>query len=312
VERKVTSLSTNELIIYTDFSATLELIAKEVGNCHEAEHCIIDILVVLDDPRTVKVVKDGEMIKKRIYSCTYWAFLGPTDGKGKKNDHRFHQEALHCDVNHHKEKALERSVVIDATTLLTDNCSGQYKSQYNMGDTAWFAEMHPGIWLEHCYATVYEFKGVHDGFGKTVKWKFKDAELKGKRIANTQDGYAYLLNHYAGHRSEWDVLEEEASPKLLQRVPFTMTEVRVEVDLVRQATGGDHILYCDQDCVPRTVSDKAAEGLTDIHSICGKRKSVHLDGSKTFWELELLTHVCFCSICTARDSLDQKCPYDHL
>jgi len=189
-----------------------------------------------------------------------------------------------------------------------------------MGDTAWFAEMHPGIRLEHCYATVFEFKGVHDGFGKTVKWKFKDAELKGKRIANALDGYAYLLNHYAGHRSEWDVLEAEASPKLLQRGPFTMTEARIgyvadtkdDVDSVREATGGDHVLYCDRDCVPKTVGDKAAEGLTDIHSIRGKRKSIHSDGSKTFWELELSTRVCFCSICAARDSLDQKCPYDHL
>jgi len=80
VERKVASLSTNELLIYTDFSATPELIAKEVGNCHEAEHCVIDILVVLDDPRTVKVVKGEETFEKKIYSCTYWAFLGPTDG----------------------------------------------------------------------------------------------------------------------------------------------------------------------------------------------------------------------------------------
>jgi len=319
VERKVATFGQNELLIYTDFSATPELIAKEVGNCHEAEHCVIDVLVVLDDPRMVKVVnKNGEVIEKRINSCTYWAFIGPTDGKGKKNDHRFHREALHSVVNYHKNKALGRSVTIDATTLLTDNCGGQYKSQYNMGDAAWFAETHPGIRLEHCYATVYEFKGVHDGFGKTVKWKFKDAELKGIRIANATAAFGYLLQKYAGHRSEWDVLEQESSPKLLQRGSFTMTEVRVgfiadtreEVDSVRQMHGGDHIHYCDRDSVPRTVGDKAAEGLTDIFSMRGKRLSCGSDGIE--WELELSTRVCFCRVCLARDSETEKCPYHEL
>jgi len=320
VERKVATFSQQELLIYTDFSATPELVAKEVGNCHEAEHCVIDVLVVLDDPRTVKVVKDGETIDKRINSCTYWAFLGPTDGKGKKNDHRFHREALNSVVNYHKQKALDRSVEIDTTTLLTDNCGGQFKSQYNMGDAAWFAETHPGIRLEHCYATVFEFKGVHDGFGKTVKWKFKEAELKGRRIANAQAGYRYLLEQYVGRRSDWDILEQEVSPKLLQRGAFTMTEARVgyvadtkeEVLSVQQSIGGDHILYCDRDSVPRTVGDKAAEGLSDIYSMRGRRTSIRSEGSRQFWDLELASRVCFCSVCTARDSLAQKCPYDSL
>jgi len=318
VERKVATFDSKELLIYTDFSATPELIAKEVGNCHEAEHCVIDILVVLDDPRTVIVIKDGEATEKRINNCTYWAFLGPTDGKEKKNDHRFHREALHSVVNYHKKKALERSVAIDAVALLTDNCGGQFKSQYNMGDAAWFAEMQPGIRLEHCYATVFEFKGVHDGFGKTVKWKFKDAELKGQRIANAQAGYGYLLHHYAGRRGEWDELEAEASPKLLQRGAFTMTEARVgfisdkkeEIDSVQQTLGGDHIHYCDRETVPRTVGDKSAEGLTDIYSMRGKRQSVAADGSK--WELKLSSRVCFCRVCSARDTVNQKCPYDAL
>jgi len=88
VERKVATLDTRELLILTNFSATPELITKEVGNCHKAEHCVINILVVLDDPRMVQVInEDGEITEKQINSCTYWAFLGPTHGKGKKNNH---------------------------------------------------------------------------------------------------------------------------------------------------------------------------------------------------------------------------------
>jgi len=318
IDRKVATFSQDELLIYTDFSATPEFIAKEVGNCHEAEHCVIDVIVVLDDPRTIQVVnKDGEITEKRINSCTYWAFLGPTDGKGKKNDHRFHREALHSVIEFHKKKALQRSIEIMIASLLTDNCSGQYKSQYNLGDVAWFSEKHPGIRLEHCYAPVFEFKGVHDGFGKTVKWKFKEAELKGTRISNAQKGYGYLNEKYAGRRTDWDLLETEKSPKLLQRGPFTMTEVRVgyvadtkdEADCVLETFGGDHILHCDRESVPRTVGDKAAEGLTDVYSVRGKRESILSEGEHHFWELELASRVCFCAICTARDSNSEPCPY---
>jgi len=317
VDRKVKTLGKDELLIFTDFSATPEFIAKEVGNCHEAEHCVIDVIVVLDDPRTVLVEKDGVFTEKRINSCTYWAFLGPTDGKGKKNDHRFHREALHCVIDFHKKKALQQSREIKVVTLLSDNCSGQYKSQYNMGDVAWFSERHPGVRMEHCYAPVFEFKGVHDGFGKTVKWKFKEAELKGRRIPNAEEAYAYLFEKYAGRPTDWDIVEAERSPKLLQRGPFTMTEVCVgyiadtkdEVDSVQQKFGGDHVLLCNRVCVPRTVGDKAAEGLTDVYSVRGKQESACEKDSHHLWELELSARVCFCAVCTSRDTNALPCPY---
>jgi len=106
VARAVATFEQQEILIFTDFSATLELVAKEVGNCHEAEHCVIDVFVVLDNPRSVKVInKDGEVVEKHINDCTYWCFLGPTDGKGKKNDHWFHQEAMKSIIKFHVEKA---------------------------------------------------------------------------------------------------------------------------------------------------------------------------------------------------------------
>jgi len=113
------------------------------------------------------------------------------------------------------------------------------------------------------YAPVYEFKGVHDGFGKTVKWKFKEAELKGQRIPNAKQGYSYLIENYVGCRSNWNVLEEEKSPKLLQRGPFMMTEARVgyvadtaeEAATMFEEFGSDHVLHCDQLSMPWTVGD---------------------------------------------------------
>jgi len=221
-------------------------------------------------------------------------------------------------IDHHKKKAESRSVAIKRATMLTDNCSGQFKSQFNMGDTAWFAERHPGICLEHCFAPVFEFKGVHDGFGKLIKWKLKEAELKGNRIPDAKTAYAYILKNYAGWRAEWDALEREASQKLLQRGPFTMTDVRAgyvadtieEVNSVKASIGGEHILHCDRDTVPRTVGDKSAKGLTEIYSMRGKRECIRVDGDRKMWALEVASRACFCSICTARDSSrDQQCPY---
>jgi len=99
-----------------------------------------------------------------------------------------------------------------------------------------------------------------------------------------------------------------------------MTEVRIgyvadtadEVKSVVQAFGGDHVLLCNRLSVPRTVKDRAAEGLTDIYSIRGKRESTFAHEDHKFWELKLASHVCFCSICSTRDSHEQPCPYEAL
>jgi len=99
-----------------------------------------------------------------------------------------------------------------------------------------------------------------------------------------------------------------------------MTEARVgyvadteaEVNSVGESIGGDHVLFCDRVSVPRTVGDKAAEGMTTVSNLRGKRKSIMTAGGKEVWELEIASRACFCTVCSARDSIDQKCPYHEL
>ena len=64
-----------------------------------------------------------------------------------------------------------------------------------MFQTAAFAEKHPGIRLQHGYAPVYTFKGVHDGWGKSVKRAIAQAELRGDRIPTARAAYEYLSQH---------------------------------------------------------------------------------------------------------------------
>lgn len=218
----------SELNIKTDFSATPSLEAPETDTCSEAQHCVLPVFIVQHNPREVDIMTDeGTIVKRRINDCTYWTFLGPTDGPGKKNDHRFHQACLdHIVQFHAKEELKLRNVVIDLVTLTTDNCSGQYKSQFNMYQTAAFPAKHPGISLQHGYAPVYTFKGVHDGWGKIVKRAIAQAELRGDRIPTARAAFEYLSQHpMTGmvKKEKWEELETNKSSNLLKRGPSTMT-----------------------------------------------------------------------------------------
>ena len=181
---KAETFSADEIVVLTDFSATPNLEAIATDNSSESNHMILDIFVVLTNPRMAEVVhEDGPSVKIRTNDCTYWAIVGPTDGYGKKNDHVFHSAAFHHIIHYHTQKLKdEQGITAKAVTLFTDNCKGQYKSQYNMYETAAFFERHPGMLLDHCYAPVYEFKGTHDGFGKIVKAAIQRAEKEGVRF----------------------------------------------------------------------------------------------------------------------------------
>jgi hypothetical protein len=122
---------------------------------------------------------DGSKRTIRVNSCTHWAVLGPTDGYGKKNDHVFHHTAIHPIVDYHeKELRQKMNVKLSRVHTHTDNCSGQYKCCYVFHGIAAWAERHPGVTCVQSYAPVYEFKGVHDGVGKTVKSCMEKAESR--------------------------------------------------------------------------------------------------------------------------------------
>ncbi len=84
------TLSRNELLIFTDFSATCDLHAAKLDNCSQDAHAVLAIFVVCHSPRFVTVKQEEEDVRHRLNNCDVWYFFGNTISKGKKNDHIFH------------------------------------------------------------------------------------------------------------------------------------------------------------------------------------------------------------------------------
>lgn len=222
----------NEILIYTDFSATPSLEAIEKDNSSVAQHCILCIFVVMHSPRdeTITLADGSTTTIVRVNSCTHWAVLGPTDGYGKKNDHVFHHTAIHHIVDFHERELKDtHGLTLKQVWVNTDNCSGQYKCRYVFYEIAVWAERHPGVKCTHTYAPVYEFKGVHDGVGKVIKGYMEDAEVRDVRLPSATLAFQDLLANYAKERSggiDWKKVEEERGPKLLDKGRFAATETR--------------------------------------------------------------------------------------
>lgn len=298
--------------IDSDFSAVPALRAIETACCSEDNHCVLDVFVVRHSPKEVSIVmEDGTITKKRVCETTYWAVIGPTDSYGKSNDHVYHHAALHHIVDWHKKDLAKKGIKLDQVRLTTDNCSGQYKSQYNFFETAAFADRHPGIRLTHGYAVKFEFKGNHDGHGKTCKNSFADAEKNGRRIEDALAGYEYMLEKRPGKPSEdWPLLEAQQDPKLLNHTPHTPTDVqyayctdkREEFDKLRQERPDtEHIIFCPRHSIPPCCG--TIQGSDDFGETRGtKLAPVDKDEDRNKgWEFEYSAFPCYCIECGEGD-----------
>jgi hypothetical protein len=91
---KVT-LTRNESLMFTDFSATCDLHAAKLDNCSQDTHAVLSMFVLRHSSRFVTVQQeDGEDVGHQINDCDVWHFFGDTISKGKKNDHIFHNACL--------------------------------------------------------------------------------------------------------------------------------------------------------------------------------------------------------------------------
>jgi hypothetical protein len=320
MSNKLKTFKENEIVVYTDFSATPNLEAIVTDNSSVANHMILDIFVVCHSPRMVDVFnEDGTLHSTiRVTDCTYWAIVGPTDGYGKKNDHVLHHHAFDHIVDWHTQDLAKRDITLTEVTMFTDNCKGQYKSQFNLYETAAFSERHPGVRLTHCYAPVYEFKGTHDGHGKVVKGRLLKAEKDGERIPDPQTAFPFLNINLAGERTEkWLELEECGDPLLLNRGTKTMTDCRVayatdcEADFEEMQSkhlDHPHLIFVDRKAVASTVGDKMARGISNVFQVRGFRNPINSGDegqSNTKYKLELSHVMCFCKKCLVRE----ECPY---
>jgi hypothetical protein len=255
--------------------------------------------------------------------------LGPTNGYGKKNDHIFHHASLHHIVDHYEKHLSEtKGIRLERVNLFTDNCSGQYKSQYNFAETASFSERHPGVTLDHNYAVVYEFKGPHDGYGKVLKNYLSRAELLGIRCGNAYLAWGHLVQKLkavvSNSKYDWTALEAAEDPILItHRHTFTMTEAHIgyvtdnreEYDkILQEHDGGDekhHIIFTDRTKPAKTCG--AIKGSSRLHRVCSTQKSVQRRG-RVGWVLMTSTQSCYCQVCCSQEGTNAaaaapECPY---
>ena len=330
------------LLIYQDFSAGPVLEAIETDNCSEANHAVLEIFAVLSNPRAVTVTvaadanntntdSDDEEIHHRLCDCTYWAVWGPTDGKGKKNDHIFHRTAMHSIVDWHiNDMRVNHGVSVRFVADSSDNCKSQYKNQHVLYDVASFSDRHPGVSLLNEYPMPYEFKGVWDGIGQMVKGCVTKGERTGKRCPDAEAAFLYTHSKLHGDRLQVKQNEERMtnSKTILSRGPFTMTRCRVafvsdDIDQIKalenklwtdEASKNEyHVWHCAR-CKPQgTVGSQKVKGIASWHRVRSMDDGAHRvdDNGHKIYRLEVSNNVCSCPICIPSNDDDEQlgdCP----
>jgi hypothetical protein len=315
----VDTLKENQLLVFTDFSATMDLRAGETDNSSVDGHAVLDTFVVLHSPRTVKVMKNDKEIIARVHECDVWHHFGDTISKGKKNDHVFHNACL-VDIVDYYRRTFKRDnkPTIDEILLWTDNCAGQYKCNQNFWKIASFSEVFPGISIKHRFAQKYHFKGVWDGAGKVIKEFIRRAEIsKEIRFDTAFKCFEELRISLKTIKSQppWREYERDQDPRILNKTPFKVsrrffgygTEDR---DVYTEKSSHyQHIVFTDRKVVPHM---EPIAGTQKLHSVAGDSDSKRPGegvGNDQF-RLVVASMPCACLACRGRST--QKCPYEHI
>ena len=158
------TLSKNELVILSDFAAVYSIHAQDRKNTATDKHLILDMFVVLSDPREILVGKS--MVK--VHTCELIGFWGNTVSKVKKQDELTHTVCLDKILGLHPET--------DSLVLCTDGAPYTYKCRFaifQFGVLLLKHQIKKGVWL---FAVVGNFKGETmfffvDFFGSFL-WSF--------------------------------------------------------------------------------------------------------------------------------------------
>jgi hypothetical protein len=309
-----------ELLIFTDFSSTVDLFASQTDNSSQNAHAVLAIFVVLSNRRDVRIKRDGRFVTKSINDCDVWYFFGDTISKGKKNDHVFHNACLEEIVRYYQNQRRRTKMdPIEHIRIWTDNCAGQYKCRYNFLKIATFPERVEGVRVSHRFAQKYDFKGVWDAAGKVFKDFMRKLELKKKhRFATAFDCFEKSRNILKEVKSAkpWDVYEKDGDPQILEKRPFMVTRrffgfgTEDKDEAVRLGNRFRHIVHTDRESIP---SMAAIEGTQKLHSVGGslKPRTVEIAGKSTDeWKLLVASMPCACLSC--RHMAPAPCPFKHI
>jgi hypothetical protein len=132
----VNNVGPNNIVIMTDFSATLDLKAIEKVNSSVDAHAFLDNFIVISNRRDATVQihsRNGEENLKlmSINDCDVLQYLGSTMSKGEKNDYVTHNACLKDIIRRYIKEFEERQQELTFVIVWTDNCPNQYKCKEN-------------------------------------------------------------------------------------------------------------------------------------------------------------------------------------
>jgi len=190
-----------------------------------------------------------------------WVFFGESMSKGKKNDHVFHSACLDYLIKFYAKKREEEGLPeIKVNIVWTDQCPNQYKCRQNFYNVSTFAQRHDSrSTIIHKFAAKYRFKGSWDAYGKIIKERIKNNELKYDRCATAWDCYVKLRKQLSKNDSHEDnqkykMYEETGDERVLLNTTFKAkatyfgyaTEDKGDYDSFSDNTDYDHIVFTDR------------------------------------------------------------------
>jgi hypothetical protein len=302
----------NNIVVMTDFAATLDLKATETVNCSVDAHAFLCNFVIISNRRDATV-------RDRVLSmndCDVFQYFGSTMSKGKKNDYVTHIACLEDIIKRYKREFEERQQELTFAIVWTDNCPNQYKCRQNFAGIIKI-ETVLGVLVVHCFAVKDNFKGVWDGAGKSAKNFLWRLEQEQTRSATAFECFVNAKNgdFEFDDRQKWKDYEEKSDPYLLQNKTFTYTRriVGFVVDkedeyaqMSEQYPGC--IVYANRDQVPDFKG--AVNGTTKLSQVAFCKHSGNHNENEAF--LNIQDYPCRCVQC--RDHLFDEndlfgCPF---
>jgi hypothetical protein len=195
----INNVGAENIVIMTDFAATLDLRAIETVNSSIDAHAFLDNFIVISNRRDARVQyrnrsNGAEEVKVlSINDCDVLQYFGSTMSKGKKNDYVTHNACLQEIIKRYIKEFEERQQKLTFVIVWTDNCTNQYKCRQNFAGII-NTEKILGILVVHCFAVKDNFKRVWDGAGKVAKNFLWRQEQEKTRSANALECFINTKN----------------------------------------------------------------------------------------------------------------------
>ena len=315
------------ILVFTDFSAVMDLRARDTVNCAIDGHAVCDNFIVISNRRTVPVEKEkkkgevniGETEHDDIEIATVDVhhFFAATIERGKKNDHAMHIVCLEALIEKYKTIFRNKNMVLKQVLVWTDNAPNQYRCRQNFVNVVSVTERHELLRLVHFLAIKMNFKGPHDGYGKEASAMVRMLELIGVRSETAfkvfKNCFDYLQR--TEEDTKWKEYEQTANRLLKNKGAWGMdsrnvyfvTESKEEFGRESQRYPG-RILLCDRTKMKDTQNQQSLDDTNECHELRSVATTVPTTDPKV-WPAQQADLPCaLCPACR-EDPVNTTCPY---